>query len=253
MNTKCQEMDELPSWDWGLNYGQSEGGQRDDRASALSCHCSATPPPRSPCRSVTSALPSSRALFPWSQAVPLLRSPFLSSQGFLCIFLLKVKGNNKAGAALQPPPDFAAPSTRAQSPASALPGKATLPGIFPVDFSQLKGFPLSGGGCWKERTFGPSSLSSEGLLGTFGFQQRIATTRASIKSLKPTQRNHVKRLILSFPVLRQRSLSLVFYRSFYTWWVAGKWVEDVEILLQKHLPAPFLSPESNTQNILLFS
>lgn len=139
--------------------------------------------------------------------MPLLTSPFLSSQGFLSIFLLKVKGNNKARAALQPPPDFAAPSARAQSP--ALPSKATLPGLFPVDFSsRLEGCPLSGGRCRQEQTFGSSLLSSEVLLGTFGFKERIATTRPSIKSFKQTQRNHMKSLILSFPVLRQCSLSL---------------------------------------------
>ena len=123
------------------------------------------------CRSINSALTSSRASFPLSQTVPLLRFPVLSSQGFLCIFLLKVKGNNRARAALQPPPDFAAPSTTAQAPASALPSKATLSGIFPVDFSsQLEGFPLRGGGCRQEHTFGSSLLSSEVLLGTFGFK-----------------------------------------------------------------------------------
>lgn len=79
----------------------------------------------------------------------------------------------------------------------------------------------------------------------------IATTRASIKRFKQSQRNHKKRLILAFSIPRQ--YSLMFYWSCHTWWVPGKWVEEVEILLQKHLPAPFLSPESNTQNILLFS
>lgn len=149
--------------------------------------------------------------------MPLLRLPILSSQAFLCIFLLKVKGINKARAALQPLPDFAAPSMTAQSPASALPNKATSLGNFPVDFSsQLEGFPLSGGCCRQEHPFGSSLLSSEVLLGTFAFQQRIATARASVKSFKQIQRKHKRRLILSFHVPRQYSLSLVFYRSFYT-------------------------------------
>lgn len=163
--------------------------------------------------------------------------PSSPSKGFLCIFLQKVKGN-KARAALQPPSDFTAPST-AQSTAFALPSWVLLPawGISPE---------------WRrECTFGSSLLSSEVLLGTFGFKQRIATTRANIKSFKQTQKYRMKRLILSFPVLRQYSLSLMFYWPFYTSWDWGKWVEDVEILL--HLPAPFLSPESYTQNILLFS
>lgn len=152
-------------------------------------------------------------------------------------FLWKVKGN-KDRAALQPPSDFTAPLT-AQSAGFALPRWVLLPawGISPE---------------WRrECTFGSSLLSSEVLLGTFGFKQRIATTRANIKSFKQTQRNRMKRLILSFPVLRQYSLSLMFYWPFYSLWDWGKWVEDVEILL--HLPAPFLSPESYTQNILLFS
>lgn len=134
-----------------LNYGRWGGGQRDNWASALSCHCRATaltPPLHKLCPYIQPCLlPAELNCASIKITLPLL-------PGFLCNFLLKVKGNNKAGAALQPPPDIAAPSTTAQSPASALPSKATLSGIFPADFSsQLEGFPPSGGICRQGHTF----------------------------------------------------------------------------------------------------
>lgn len=143
--------------------------------------------------SINSALTSSHASILLSQAVPLLRLLFLSSQGFLCVFLLKAKKNNKARAALQPYTRFLCPP---YDPACALPSKATLPGIFPADFSQPEGFYLSGGACTQAHAIRSSLIFSEVLLGTFGFKQILVTTRASIKSFKQTQRNHTKRLSL---------------------------------------------------------
>lgn len=188
------------------------------------------------CRSINPALPSSPASFPLSSTVPPLELPFLSSQGFLCNFLLKVKGNNKARAALQPPPDIAAPSMAARPPGSALPAKPrSLP-----SWLLLEGLPSSGGICRQEHTFGFSWFSPDVLPGTFRFTQRIATTRASKKKrFQPTERNNNKRLMLSFPVLRQYSLSFSHVLLVFSNWVLGKWVEDVEILLQKHLPTFF--------------
>lgn len=185
----------------GLNYRWSWGGQGENRASALSCHCRATPltPP------LHKLCPStSRASFPRSWTVPPLKLPFLSSQGFLCNFLLKVKGNNQARAALQPPPGIAAPSMQlclqpcSPTKARDLPSWLLLPAWrTSPEWRHLQ----AGTYMWVFMTF----------LWRPARDFQVYTKNSHYqgqqkKSFQPTKRNN-NRLILSFPVLRQYSLS----------------------------------------------